>query len=265
MKSSIDSRSDLHNKRRLIVGGIFFVIGLICSIGFNGMAAAANLNGSGFWGDSRDGAAFDSTQPTQADLVNIHCPVLLAPAEEGNLSATFKNPHEEKANILVKVAVSKGDFVKYRDLNSNLPIEPGENQAFRWQVTPQDIVGGHFILSRVFLMNQKDSIPYPARTASCGIFILNLFGLNGTAMVVLFFVISLLGLGCGSGLIYFSDSPIQKVKPRIDYGLYGLACILPIAMIANLFNRWTSAGLIWLLAVLLTTILIVETIFQEYR
>jgi hypothetical protein len=265
MKSPIFSRSGLHNKSKLIVGGILFFIGLICSVGFNGLAAVANINGSGFWGDSHDATTFDSTQPDQAELVSIHCPVLLAPGEEKILSATFENQNQEKANILVKVVVSKGDFVNYRELAGNLSIEPGEEQAFRWQISQEDIVGSHFILSRVFLMNQKRYTPYPVRTLSCGIFIMDLFGLNGTAMVVLFFLISLVGLGGGSVLIYLSDSAIQKVKPRIDYGLYGLAGILLIAMIANLFNWWIIAGLILLLAVILITMLITEFVLQDYR
>jgi hypothetical protein len=99
---------------------------------------------------------------------------------------------------------------------------------------------------------------------SCGVFTLNLLGLNGLAMEVLFFVISLLGLGGGSVLIYFSDSPLQKVKPRIDYGLYSLAGILLVAMVGNLLNRWTAAGLTLALAIILATILITEIFIQDY-
>lgn len=264
MKTTLFFGSNLHNRQRLIGGGVLFVIGLICSFCFNGLAAVANVNGTGFWGDPHDGATFDSTQPTQADLVSIHCPVLLAPGEEGTMAATFKNPHEEKADVLVKVVVSKNNFVDYRELDGELLVEPTESQTFRWQITPQDVVENHFVLSRVFLMNRIESTVYPARTMSCGVFTLNLLGLNGSAMEVLFFVISLLGLGGGSVLIYFSDSPIQKVKPRIDYGLYSLAGILLVAMIGNLLNRWTAAGLILALAVILTTILITEILIQDY-
>ena len=265
MKSNLFSKSYLHNKQRLIVGGVLFVIGLICSLGFNGLVSAANLNASGFWGDAHDATAYDSTQPAQAELVSLRCPVWLAPGEKGSLSAVFKNPNPEKANILVKAVVSKSDYVKYRDLTGNLSITPGEGQTFRWQISPQDIVGGHFILSRVFLMDQKRYVLYPVRTMSCGVFVWNFFGLSGTAIVVLFFIISLMGLAGGSVLIYCSDSELQRVKPRIDYGLYGLAGVLLTAMIANLFNHWIFAGLLWLFGILLTTILLVEIVFKENR
>jgi hypothetical protein len=264
MKTSICSKSGLHNNRKQIIGWGIFFIGFIFSFGFNGLAAIADLNGAGFWGDSQDAVAFDNNQVTQAELVNIRCPILLAPGEEGIISATFQNPHQEKADILVKAVVSKGNFIHFRTVTGNLQIKSGKDQIFRWQITPQDIVGGKFILSRVFLINLIGSTPYPARTESCGVFILNIFGLKGTSIVILTFVISLMCLVVGSVLLYHSDLPVQKFSPRIDYGLYGLAGILLIDMIATLLGWWIFAELVLLLAVILTSILISYGLFQEY-
>jgi hypothetical protein len=249
-------RSFLFKNQRQIIGGVIFIIGLILGFGFNSLAVIADMNGASFWGDSQDAAAFEKEQPTQAELVNIRCPILLAPGEEGNITATFRNPHQKKADILVKAVVSERDFLNYRVVTSNLPIESGDEQDFRWQITGQDIVQRNFILTRVFLMNQDRFIPYPARTDSCGIFILDIFGLKGTSMIVLMFVTSLISLVVGSVLLYRRGSPIQKSSPRIDYGLYGLAGIILTGMIANFFGWWIFSGLVLLLAVLLTSILI---------
>ncbi len=197
-----------------------------------------------------------ATQPTQAELVRIRCPILLAPGEEGNITASFRNPNQKKADILVKAVVSERDFVNYRVVTGSLPMEPGDEQDFRWQVTGQDIIQGNFILTRVFLMNQERSIPYPARTDSCGIFVWSLFGLKGASLVVLVFVTSLISLVVGSVLLYRRGTPIQKSSPRIDVGLFVLAGIILIGMIANLLGWWIFAGLVLLLAVLLTSILI---------
>ena len=249
-------RSFLFKNQRQGIGGVIFIIGLILGFGFNSLAVIADLNGFGFWGDSKDAAALDREQPTQAELVKIRCPILLAPGEEGNIAATFRNPHQEKADILVKAVVSEGDFLNYRVVTGNLPIELGDEQDFRWQITGQDIIQRNFILTRVFLMNQERYTPYPARTYSCGIFVLSIFGLKGASIVVLMFVTSLISLVAGSVLLYRRGSPIQKSSPRIDYGLYGLAGIILIGMIANLLGLWIFAGLVLLLAVLLTSILI---------
>ena len=248
-------RSFLFKNQRQIIGGVIFIIGLMLGFGFNSLAVIADLNGVGFWGDSQDAAAFDHEQPTQAELVKIRCPILLAPGEEGNITATFRNPHQKKADILVKAVVSEGDFLNYRVVTGNLPIELGDEQDFRWQVTGQDIIQRKFILTRVFLMNQERYTPYPARTYSCGIFVLSILGLKGAAIVVLMVVTSLISLVAGSVLLYRRGSPIQKSSPRIDYGLYGLAGIIVIGMIANLLGLWIFAGLVLLLAVLLTSIL----------
>lgn len=238
-----------------MIGGVIFIIGLILGLGFNSLAVIADLNGVGFWGDSKDAAAFDREQPTQAELVKLRCPILLAPWEEGNITATFRNTHQEKADILVKAVVSEGDFLNYRVVTSNLPIESGDEQDFRWQVSGKDIVQRKFILSRVFLMNQERGTPYPARTISCGIFVLSIFGLKGAFIVALVFVASLISLVAGSFLLYRRGSPIQKSSPRIDYGLYGLAGIILTGLIAHLLGLWIFAGLLLLLAALLSSIL----------
>lgn len=242
--------------QRQIIGGAIFIIGLIFGFGFNGLAVIADLNGAGFWGDSNDALAFDHEQPTQAELVKIRCPILLAPGEEGNITATFRNPNQKKADILVKGVVSEHDLVNYRAVTGSLPVESGEKQDFRWQITRQDTIEKKLILTRVFLMNQERSTPYPARTDSCGIFVLSLFGLKGTAVVVLTVAISLISLVMGSVLLYRSDSPIQKTSLRLDSGLHALAGFLLIGMIANLLGWWIFAGLLLILAVLLTSLLI---------
>ncbi len=149
-----------------------------------------------------------------------------------------------------------GDFLNYRVVTSSLPIESGDEQDFRWQISGQDIIEGNFILTRVFLMNQNRSTPYPARTDSCGIFVLDIFGLKGATAVFLLFVTTLISLVAGSVLLYRRGTPIQKSSPRIDYGLYVLAGIILIGMIANLLGWWIFAGLVLLLAVILTSILI---------
>ena len=244
-----------------LIAALIYLLGALLGFAFNGLAVIADLNGAGFWGDFADAVAFDHDQPTRAELVKIRCPILLAPGEEAAITAVFQNPYPEKATILVKAVVSQDDTNHYRAVTANLPLAPAERQDFRWQVGRADIINRNFILTRVFLMNQERIIPYPARTDSCGIFVLSLFGLNGSALVALFMGTSLLSLAAGSVLINRSGSPIQNTSPRLDYGLYGLAGLLLVGMLANLLGWWIFAGLILVLAVLLTGILIPNMLF----
>ena len=248
-------KSLLLNNQRQIIGAVLFFIGLMLGFAFNSLAVIADLNGVGFWGDSQDAADLDREQPTRADLIKISCPILMAPGEEGHITATFRNTHPEKADILVKAVVSEGDFLNFRVVTGSLPLEPGDAQDFQWQIGRQDIIQKNFILSRVFLMNQERFNPYPARTYSCGVFILSIFGLKGASLVALMVMTSLLSLVAGSVLLYRKGSLIQRSSPRIDHGLYGLAGIILASMIANLLGLWIFAGLLLLLAVLLTCIL----------
>jgi hypothetical protein len=247
----------LHLRDRLLkFWGVFFIIGWLLGFGFNSLAVITNLNAAGFWGDFQDAADFNHDLTTYADFGKIHCPILLSPQETGTITIPLRNHPENKTNLQVKVVVSKGDFQNYRDLKSSLPVVSGKYQDFQWQVTRQDTIERSFILTRIYLMNQDESTPTPARTAACGVFVMDLFGLNGTPMLVLILTVSFLFLIGGCILLYFSDSPLKKSAPRTDYGLYILAGILLIGMIANLFSLWIFAGLIVLLSILLGTVLI---------
>ena len=252
-------RSFFFKNQRQMIGGLIFIIGSLLGFGFNCLAVIADLNAASFWGDFRDAMKFDRDQPAKADLVKIHCPILLASGEAGTIRATFRNPNQKKADILVKVVVSERDFKNYRSVTSSLPIESMNEQDFRWQITQQDIIERNFILTRVFLMYHDT----PARTDSCGIFVLSLFGLKGASIVVLMLVTSLISLVAGSVLLFLGNPPIQKSSPRIDYGLYLLAAILLIGMIANLLGWWIFAGLVLVLAVLLTIVLIPSMLKQS--
>ncbi len=247
-------RSFLRHIRRQKLGGLIFFLGALIGFGFNGLAVTADLNGASFWGDFQDGANFDRQLPIQADLVKIQCPILLAPGEEGTITATLRNPDQITAEIPVKVVVSKDDFQNYRGLTDRLPVAPLEKQDFRWQITEQDIIERNFILTRIFLMYDDT----PARTESCGIFVMHLFGLKGAALVVLTVVTSLSFLSVGSVLLYRANpSPSYGVtSPPIEVGLVGLAAILGIGMIANLLGWWIFAGIVLVLAVLLSLALI---------
>ncbi len=244
--------SFLIKNRRPIVGGVLFIIGSLFGFGFNSLAVIADLNGAGFWGDNRDAMKFDHDQPTQAELVQIRCPILLAPLEEGTITATFRNPNQATAAILVKAVVSERNYNNYRVVTGSLPIEARDEQSFRWQITSQDIIQGNFTLTRVFLMNDE----IPARTESCGIFTLSFFGMKGAPMVVLMLGISLISLGVGSVLFYPRNAEHRELTPRIEYGLHLLAAILLIGMVDNLLGWWIFAGLVLVLAVLLTIVLI---------
>ncbi len=245
---------------------VIFLIGSLISIAFSGVAVIADLDGASFWGDPLDALDFKHDRPTQAELVKIRCPILLAPGETGTITATFRNPHQSEANILIKVAVSKGDAENYRVVTSSLPVAPGSAQDFTWQISEHDIIESNFILTRVFLMNpDQNRPPYPARTDSCGIFVGGLFGLKGAWIVALTLAAGIASLVVGSILLYLSDSPIKKSSPPIDYGLYGLAGLLVVDIIANLLGRWIVAGLLVLLAIMLASALIADMLNLRWQ
>jgi hypothetical protein len=256
--------SSIHfTRQRPIVGWVFFIVGLLSGFAFNSLAVIADLNGSGYWGDYRDAVQFNHDQFTRADLVGIRCPILLAPGEAGTITAAFHNPNPQKADILVKAVASVQDNVHYQPVPGSLSIGPGEKIYFSWRITPQNVIEKNYILTRVFLMSDDPYNPVPARTDSCGVFVLSFLSLKGASLVVLMVAVSLICLAVGSVLLNLSDSPLYNTSPRIDVGLYILTGIIVVDMIANLLGWWIFAGLLLILAVLLTSILILNMFGQS--
>lgn len=260
---STDQPISFFRLHRRMIGLLIYVIGLILAFSFNGLAALANVNGTGLWGTTSDLTTFDGSKPTQADLTSIHCPIFLAHGETGTLSATFRNAHSVPADILVKAVVSEGSFIDYRLVTDEFTIQPGETQNYYWQVTPQDVVGGSFILSRVYLLTQKNKITFPSRTNSCGIFVLNFWKLPGITFGLLLAVISLVCLVSGSVLLFGQIKLVSNPVARLDSGLAVLAGVLMLAMVANFFNRWIVAGLLLILAILLAVMLLSEWLLHN--
>ena len=243
-----------------------FLVGSLLSVAFSGVAVLADLDAASFWGDAVDALDFKHDRPTQAELVKIRCPILLAPGEAATITATFQNPHQSGANILIKAVVSEGNADNYRVVTSSLPIAPGGQRDFSWQISGQDVIERNFVLTRVFLMNpEPDKTPYPARTDSCGIFVGGFFGLKGAWIVALILAASIASLATGSILLYLSDSPIKRSSPRIDHGLYVLAGILVIDIIANLLGWWVFAGLLLLLVLILASALIADMLNLRWQ
>jgi len=235
---------------------VLFILGALLAFGFNGLAVMADLNGGGFWGEFGDAASFDRAQPISVDLTRIQCPILLAPGEVGTIHATIWNPNQYQAEALVKVVVSEGDLNHYRALSDSLTIAARSRQDFRWQITRQDIVEENFIFTRIFLIY----LDMPARTESCGVLVLDLFGLPGAALVVLALVTSFVFLLVGNVLLYRRNLPYLESSPSIENGRIGLSAILLAGMIANLLGWWVFAGLLLVLALLLIISIIPGTI-----
>jgi hypothetical protein len=135
-------------------------------------------------------------------------------------------------------------------------IEPGAKQNFSWQVTPKNVIENNFILTRIFLMSDDQYNPVPARTESCGVFVMNFLGLKGTAIILVMIITSLICLAFGSVLLNNFDTRLHNSSPRIDVGLYILAGILLLGMMADFLGWWILSGIIILLAILLTVVLV---------
>ncbi|HTX79046.1 MAG TPA: hypothetical protein VMC62_05235, partial [Longilinea sp.] len=121
-------------KRNYPIGIVFFVIGLGFAFALTCLAVVADINSAGFWGDYLDAVKFDNSQPTQANLVKLSCPIILASGENANIATTFKNAQAKSASILVKAVVGENNSESYRVVEKTLTLSPGSSMEFSWQV-----------------------------------------------------------------------------------------------------------------------------------
>lgn len=249
--------------QRQFAGAVLFIIGALFCFGLNTLAMIGDVYSGSFWGETYNALALDRTQPTLANLVRLRCPIVLSPDEESTIQAYFRNPHQEQVEILVLGFVSQYDFRGYREVSDTLFIKPRGRQDFRWNISDEDRVERNFILSRVFLMNQDKSIPYPARTASCGVLVLDVFGLKGSTIVVFLTVISLAGLLPGSIFLYSYRKPNDSSSSQRFSSLYIFATTCVICLVANYLGWWVFAGLILLFDFLLGSIIISNLLFRN--
>ena len=235
---------------------MLFIMGALIGFGFNCFSTLSDLEAVSFWGDDRDVLTFNHEVVPQAELISLDCPVFISPDETGSVTASIRNNPKNQKDILVKAAVSHGDLRDYRIVNGQVPLNSEMPLRYAWQVDRHDTIDGKVLLTRVFLMDSGHTFPIPARTKSCGVFVLDLFGLSGRWIEVLFVGISLICLTIGCLLLKSSKSRLKDSFPRLDHGLFILAGMIAFGMLADLLGWWIPAGLVLLLTILFTIVMI---------
>ncbi len=220
---------------------LIFSLGALIGFVFIGYASWADFEAS----------LFDPAQRSDGTLWSIHCPVIIAPNETGMIRATISNPTDKKTTRRVRAHVSAG-YVTYMDeYSETLELAPGESHKLEWPLNAENAVWDRFVLVRVILFS---SYPLPARTGTCGVEVVNLFGLPGGFITALACITSLLLMIGGIILREKTEIPATRRFLGPTNVMKALAGLETAGMLSVLAGFWAASGIITLGTILLSLV-----------
>lgn len=240
-------------KRRNLLGTLgvlIFALGVVLGLAFYSGAA---------WGDL-EAFLFHVEGDADASLGSLSCPVVITSTESGTVSATFRNPTERPIKPVVRTHISEGFVTLMRRIDDRPSLEPGEKQRLEWTVTADDAAYGYLILARVFV---KYPYPLPARTAACGVLVIDLPGWTGSQVTALVVVGSLLCMVGGVGLWVAGNRPLSGRILDATRAMIALAVVVLLGIIGSFLGWWLLSGLLLMIALLLIGAII--TYFLQSR
>jgi hypothetical protein len=219
--------------------GVFtFAVGI-----FFGMA----LLGIAVWGDL-EASLFDASTRADASLTTLRCPVMMTAQEIGRVSATFENPLERPVTFTIRAHISQGHVTLMREINSKLPLEPGETQTLEWTVTPDDAAYGRLVLIRVRV---SAKYPLPSRDASCGILVVDLPYFTGNQITAFALAAIVLSMVVGAGLWVVANRPLRGLAHEVTRAMGVLATSILVGLVLGLLGQWLLGTLLLVITVLL--------------
>ncbi len=232
-----------NNKFLQAIGTLIFALGVVLGLFLLIMMV---------WGDLEASLFSRGLEPDKS-LTSLHCPVFISPQETGLITAKLRNPTDKDWDRFFRVNISEGFVTLTREIKGSLPIKAKSSQTVEWEVYPEDAAYDRIIFFRVYV-NAK--YPYPSIGSSCGILLLDWWGLTGKQIFILM-VTGFLGLaGLGFILLKISTRTSDEISWYAINSMVALAIIISIGLIISYFSFWVAGLLILAAALLMTGIII---------
>lgn len=204
------------------------------------------------WGDL-EASLFSRGLEADKSLTSLRCPVFISPQETGLITAKLGNPTDKDWDRFVRVNISEGFVTLTREIKSNIPIKAGSSQRVQWEVYPEDAAYHRIIFFRVYV-NAK--YPYPSIGSSCGILLLDWWGLTGMQILIGLSTVFLGLTAIGFLILKFSTSINEESAWHAINSMVALAVIVSIGLVVSYFSAWVVGLLLLASALLMSGIII---------
>jgi len=186
--------------------------------------------------------------------LDVKCPLMLAPDEEGTITAKVANLINEEITPTVTAEISHTALP--RRTEQVVVLKPHRSETLHWPVNSSDIVFEYLILVNIRQGRFREN---PSMLGSCGILAFSLFGLSGFASFSLLMAASLAAMLTGAILWFQAHQPLDDYSLNLGRAGATLIAITVLALL-SLFPRWW--GLTLFLDALI--LLVIGVIFTEF-
>ncbi len=233
----------MNSKRFLpsLLAFLLFGVGLFAGLVWWGSSAWADLEAS----------LFDPAIAADVVLNDLRCPQYITPQEISSVSIRLQNPTERILRQTARVHISYGFVTLMREENIIVEMQPRESRQLEWLVTADDAAWGRIVLVRLHLSR---SFPLPARTATCGIMLVNLPYLNGSHISLVLAVITLTGTLAGWRLYTKIHQPLINRPRNVAVLMLAWIIVLVAGNMLAYFGFWLPAGVLFLLSLIFLVI-----------
>lgn len=238
-----------------ILGAIIFIVAFLIGVIFIGLGLWSDLEGGAFWGTSQ-AATFDSEIPMDARLKGLTCPVLVTAQETATISTRVVNRFDYPVEVILQTDLSNPNpFIEAITDSQEIQLSPHEQRQFSWIVSKENLKFNRLILARTYLINPQLRIP--ARTAHCGILVVNNSWLSSQQIIVIIVIASLSGMILGMLLWLKGKRPIKDRARRSAFTMLALSSLTLAGILATLAGTWFLA-IVFLLLILLLLLAMLE-------
>jgi hypothetical protein len=229
-------------KTSLFVGTIFYTVGIIVAFFLLCLIV---------WGDL-EASLFSSGLDAEKSL-SLRCPVFLSPYETGVISAKFKNPTDNDWKRYTRVFISEGFITLMREIKTTIPIPAGTTETAFWEVYPEDAAYDRIIFFRIYV---HAKYPYPSLEGSCGIIMLDYWGLSGKQILISLIVFSITCIFFGILIWRLSFRVSEHDFHKHLNARYALILALYLGIGIGYLGSWVIALLMLTISLLMTGIII---------
>jgi len=232
-----------------ILSVLIFAIGILSGMALTAGTATASLESDFYFGPG---------YPSDESLKTLKCPVLMTSQEIGVISVSLLNTTDKTIEPMIQLEISNpGMFENPRE---KYPIESGASRKIQWEVTSENAVFGRLILIRAY---QFPTYRTPSRSGTCGILMLDLFGLSGNQILTLVFLISVVSMVAGLGMWLLLNRPLRGKPWKASRAMLAVALSVLVGMVVGYYSIWLLGILALVVALLMSAEVIKQFVLAE--
>lgn len=236
-------------KRQRAWGGALFILGALLGMLFYGLLA---------WGDL-EATLFESSQGTREPVESLDCPLVLTRGENATVETRFTNTLERNIRTTLRATISEGSQLLVRREVASLDLAPGESKTYAWSITSDDAVWNRFVFVNLYTY---PVYPIPARNSACSTLVVDIPGIPGNVLAVLWMIASAALIVSGFWLYLRGNRSLKGQALNLTNGMVFISLLIVGGTILAIQGKWLASGLI-LIANLLSSVVVLAYKFTS--